>query len=87
MKKEIEIIPVDKYRRIIILKRWKDNEWYYFVIKQSKILFKWLSSSWGSGWGLDDLYVYAPGFKNKKEALSEAEKIKENFLKGTKSKK
>lgn len=80
MKEQI-IVPVDERHRIVVEKKYNGNRWFWYVLKQEKILsLFWLSSSWGGS----NLFLRVDGFAFKGRALEEAEQIKNIYLGGLK---
>lgn len=76
---EIIIIPVDKKHRIKVYSEFVGNinDWRFYVEKQVKWVFWWLTSSWEKN---GNLFLRIPSYLFKSEAIAQAEKIKEKFL-------
>lgn len=78
MEEEI-IIPVDKEHRIKVYSKFVGdiNDWRWYVEKQTKWLFWWLSSSWEKN---GSLFMRVKSETFKSAAINEAEKIKDRYL-------
>jgi hypothetical protein len=75
---KMHIIPVDKFKRIVVKRELHDSRWIWFVYPQIKLfrLF-WTNGEFGASGGL---FMRVKCYNGEAIALSAAEQIKVNYL-------